>query len=215
MQGEAVFRRHWITAHLKQDCAVGSNWWRGGNEKGEIESNSSPLFFSATLASLPDFSTRGKPPFCLLFALCRLSRSRSTCPNVSIWTSPPRLLISTRSRCISPLSICPSCCSATYEKVLACWTRPQEVSFPLKYNYLTVKTRSSHWWSRNSLKWHGKFKKKDCAEVMNFNSNPNSYSSSYSYLQAIFSPFSLPSAGSTLLFRRRDEKKWQASPDLW
>lgn len=216
MQWVAVFCRHRVTAHLKQDCTVGCNWW--WEEMKRVKSNQTAAHSVVlTLASLPDFSNTGKGPLCLHLALpclsC-LSPSRSTSRNLYIWTSPPHLLIFTSPYCISHLSICPSCCSAMYEKVLACWLRPQEVSFPLKHNYPTLQTRASHWWPRNTSKWHGKLKK-DWAEFMNFNSNPNSYSSSYSYLQAIFNPFSLRSAGPTLLSWHRDEKKWQASFDLW
>lgn len=59
-------------------------------------------------------------------------------------------------------------------------------------------------------KWiaHGSKKKK-------INSNPNSYSSPYSYLQAIFSLLSLRSAGPTLVYWHGEAKKpWQACFDL-
>lgn len=196
--------RRRVTTHLKQDCAAGCNWRRWGNEKSEIESNSSPL--GGCDVGLSPRLRHHRQTLCLLLALCHLFRSPSTCRNVSIWTSPPHLLTFASPCCISHLTICPSRGSAMYEKVPACWPRPQEVSFPLKHNYPTAKTRPSHWWPRNTSKWHGKLKK-DCTEFMNFNSNPNSHSSSYSYLQAIFGPFSLRSAGPALLSWRVDEKK--------
>ena len=198
----AVFCRHRVTAHLKQDCTVGCNWWRGGNEKSEIESHSSPLCCSDVGLSPRLLHHRQgtvlSRPFCLF-------RSQFSCHALFIWTPPPHLLIFTISCCISHLFLCSCLCSAMYEKVLTCWPRPQEVSFPLKHNHPTVKTRPSYWWPRNTSKWHGKFKK-DWTEFMNFNSNPNSYFSSYSYLQAIFTLFSLPSAEPVLLSWRRNKK---------
>lgn len=95
MQGVAVFCRCQITAHLKQDWAVGCKWWR--KEMKRVKSNQTAAYVvAATLASLPDFSTTGEqtslsPPR----ALPSPSRSWSICLNVSVLTSPPHLLIST------------------------------------------------------------------------------------------------------------------------
>lgn len=140
-------------------------------------------------------------------SLVSLFLSPSTCRAPVPWILSPHLLIlfseEAHGRCIS--SHCLSCCSATCEKVLACWQQPQEVSFPLKHNYPTVKAKPSHWWPRNTSKMTRKIKKKkrDWAEFMNFNSNPNSFS----YLQAISSPFSLTATGATLLSRHRGRRK--------
>lgn len=168
MQGVTVFCRRRVTAHLKQDCTVGYNWQRGGNEKSEIESNNSLLCCSDVglfprLLHLRQTTVLSHP--CSLTSLS-LSIHLPCSFHLNPATSPAYF-----HHLMLYLFLCTSLCSAMYEKVLTCWPRPQEVSFPLKHNHPSVKTRPSHWWPRNTSKWHGKLRK-DWAEFMNFNSNP-------------------------------------------
>lgn len=105
----------------------------------------------AALASLPDISTTGKKPVCLLLALLallRLFHSRSTYRNVSIRTSPTHRLIFTSSRSISHLYTSPLVAARPCMKRCSrVWPRPQEASFPLKHNYSVITD-----WPRNSSK---------------------------------------------------------------
>lgn len=77
----------------------------------------------AALASLPEISTTGKKPVCLLLALLallRLFHSRSTYRNVSIRTSPTSpAYFHQLPLYLSSVHFPPCCCSAMYEKVLA------------------------------------------------------------------------------------------------
>lgn len=91
-----------------------------------------------TLASLPDFSATGRQqPLCLLFALCLSLPLSVHLPESCRLTCLFYFSEEAHSWYISYRY--PPCCYATCEKVLACWQQPQEVSFPLKHNYLTVK----------------------------------------------------------------------------
>lgn len=151
----------------------------------------------STLAFFPDFSTTRKQPLCLPLALYRLFCSWSTCRVFFFHVNLLHLLIFT-SPCGIHLAFLLLCHEWKGARMLA------EASG----SELSIKTWLPH--SHNQakplmaqkyLKMTWKIKKRLSSWILILILTLISYS----YLQAIFSPFSLPSVGLTLLSWRRDE----------